>query len=77
MQYQSRVVINGLVDIGHGTTIGSGAIVLDNVKIGSNCMIGAGNVVTKDIPSGMVAYGNPSKIIRENDKSNIPEMNDF
>lgn len=43
----------------------------NNPTIGRNCMIGAGSVVTKDIPSGVVAYVNPCKVIRENDKWEI------
>jgi sugar O-acyltransferase (sialic acid O-acetyltransferase NeuD family) len=69
------VVINGKVEIGFGTTIGSGAIILDHIQVGSNCMIGAGSIVTRDIPDGMVAYGNPCKVIRENDKWRIPSLN--
>ena len=36
------------------------------VTIGDNVVIGAGSIVTKDIPSNMVAYGNPCRVIREN-----------
>jgi len=35
-------------------------------KIGANCIIGAGSVVTKDIPDNKIAYGIPCKIIRDN-----------
>jgi acetyltransferase-like isoleucine patch superfamily enzyme len=41
-------------------------MVLDHVKIGKNCVIGAGSIVTKDIPDDVIAYGSPCKIIREN-----------
>lgn len=58
--------IAGNVTIGEGTTIGIGTNVLDSRKIGKNTIIGAGSVVTKDIPDNVVAYGNPCKIIREN-----------
>ncbi len=50
--------------IGDNVWIGAGCIVLDGVKIGSNTVIGAGSVVTKDIPCGVVACGNPAKVIR-------------
>ncbi|WP_374020791.1 DapH/DapD/GlmU-related protein [Paenibacillus thiaminolyticus] len=46
--------------------------ILPGVTIGDNCIIGAGSVVTKDIPSGMLAYGNPCRVIRpiiEEDKN--------
>jgi sugar O-acyltransferase (sialic acid O-acetyltransferase NeuD family) len=60
------VNIAGNVTIGEGVTIGMGTSVLDSRKIGRNTIIGAGSVVTKDIPDNVIAYGNPCKIIREN-----------
>jgi acetyltransferase-like isoleucine patch superfamily enzyme len=42
-----------------------GANILNTVKIGKNCVIGAGSVVTKDIPDNVVAYGSPCKIIKK------------
>lgn len=45
--------------------IGAGVQVMPGVRIGSGSMIGAGSVVTKDIPSGVVAAGNPCRVIRE------------
>jgi len=57
--------IAGGVEIGARTTIGMGANVFDGVKIGDDVIIGAGSLVTKDIPSGVVAYGSPAKIVRE------------
>jgi sugar O-acyltransferase (sialic acid O-acetyltransferase NeuD family) len=56
----------GLVAVGNFTFIGAGAVVLPRVKIGSDVMIGAGSVVTRDIPDGVVAYGNPAKVRRAN-----------
>ena len=44
---------------------GGNVTVLPNVKIGSDTVIGAGSVVTKDIPSGVVAVGNPCKVLRK------------
>jgi sugar O-acyltransferase (sialic acid O-acetyltransferase NeuD family) len=55
------------VQVGVGCTIGAGAVILDKVKIGSGTFIGAGSLVNKDIPAGVIAYGNPCKVIREND----------
>jgi maltose O-acetyltransferase len=45
--------------------IGGGAIICPGVKIGSKTVIGAGSVVTKDIPDGVFAAGNPCRVIRE------------
>ena len=45
--------------------IGAGVIVLPGVTIGRNSVIGAGSVVTKDIPDNMLAYGNPCRVVRE------------
>ena len=45
-----------------------GSNIIDNVKIGKNVIIGAGSLVTKDIPDDVVAYGNPCKIVRKNEK---------
>ncbi|MEU5988211.1 sugar O-acetyltransferase [Spirillospora sp. NPDC047418] len=44
--------------------LGGGAIVLPGVTIGTNSVIGAGSVVTKDVPPNVVAVGNPAKVIR-------------
>jgi sugar O-acyltransferase (sialic acid O-acetyltransferase NeuD family) len=63
--------ISGNVVIGKGTTIGAGAVVIDHINIGSNCLIGAGSVVTRDIPSDTIAYGNPCKVIRQNNQTKI------
>ncbi len=52
------------VHIGKNCWLGAGVIVLPGVTIGDNVVIGAGSVVTKDIPDNMVAVGNPCKILR-------------
>lgn len=52
----------GNVHIGEGSWIGAGATVIPGIKIGRWCIIGAGSVVIRDIPDGMLAYGNPCKI---------------
>lgn len=44
--------------------IGAGCVILDGIKIGSNSVVGAGSVVTKSIPSGVLACGNPAKVIK-------------
>ena len=56
--------IAGNVKIGKGTTIGMGTNVLNTVEIGENTIIGAGSNVTRNIPSNVIAYGNPCKIIK-------------
>ena len=47
--------------INEGASIGSGSTILSGVNIGKNVLIGAGSVVTNDIPDGKTAYGNPAK----------------
>lgn len=44
---------------------GAGAIVLPGITIGDNVVVGAGSVVTKDLPSNVVAVGNPCSVLRE------------
>jgi acetyltransferase-like isoleucine patch superfamily enzyme len=54
----------GFVEIGEGTMLGVGVVVLSNVRIGARCVIGANSVVTSDVPDGSVAAGVPARIIR-------------
>ena len=53
------------VDIGSDVWVGGGAIILPGVRIGSRAVIGAGSVVTRDVPDGVFAAGNPCRVIRE------------
>ena len=53
------------VRIGNNVWIGAGVTVLPGVAIGDNTVIGAGSVVTRDIPSGVVAVGNPCRALRD------------
>ncbi len=53
------------IAIGDGVWIGGGAIVCPGVTIGENSVIGAGSVVTRDIEPGVLAAGNPCRVIRE------------
>ncbi|MES1262478.1 MAG: sugar O-acetyltransferase [Acidobacteriota bacterium] len=53
------------VEIGSDVWVGGGAIILPGVRIGSRAVIGAGSVVTRDVPEGMFAAGNPCRAIRE------------
>lgn len=60
-QYQ----FNMPVHIGKNCWLGAGVLVMPGVTIGDNSVIGAGSVVTKDIPENVIAVGNPCKILRE------------
>ena len=51
------------VTIGNNVFIGAGSIVLPGVTIGSDVVIGAGSIVTHDVPDGMVAMGNPARVV--------------
>lgn len=53
------------VEIGSDVWVGGGAIILPGVRIGSRTVIGAGSVVTRDVPDGVFAAGNPCRVIRE------------
>ena len=52
------------VHIGRCCWIGAGTLILPGVTIGDNTVIGAGSVVTKDIPANVVAVGNPCRVLR-------------
>ena len=65
--------------VGDHVWIGTNVSVLPGVTIGSDTIIGAGSVVNKDIPSGVIAAGNPCKVIRkitEADKKKYPVFED-
>lgn len=53
----------GKIQIEDNVFIGHGAIILPNVTIGENTVIGAGSIVTKDIPANSIAAGNPARVI--------------
>ena len=56
---------NAPVRIGRNCWVGASVVIVPGVTIGDNVVIGAGSVVTKDLPSNVVAVGNPCKILRE------------
>ena len=56
---------NAPVHIGSNCWIGAGVIMVPGVTIGDNTVVGAGSIVTKDIPADVVAAGNPCKVLRE------------
>lgn len=47
-----------------GASVGSGATILSNTKIGENAIVGAGSVVTKDVPPNSIVAGNPARVLR-------------
>ena len=61
-----HVCISGCVEVGEWCYVAPQTVVKPYVKIGDYTMIGMGSVVTRDIPSGVIAYGSPCKVIREN-----------
>lgn len=65
------VTLSSHVTIGKGSIIGSGAVVKDGISIGKNCIVGMGSVVTKDVPDGVVVFGNPCAVIRKNEKQPV------
>jgi acetyltransferase-like isoleucine patch superfamily enzyme len=50
--------------IRRGASIGSGATILCNVSVGENAIVGAGSVVTKDVPPNAIVAGNPARVLR-------------
>lgn len=52
------------VDIGSDVWVGAGALILPGVRVGSRSVIGAGSVVTRDVPENVFAAGNPCRVIR-------------
>lgn len=56
---------NAAVHIGRNCWLGAGAIILPGITIGDDVVVGAGSIVTKDLPSGVIAVGNPCRILRE------------
>ena len=50
--------------IKEGASIGSGATILPNITIGESALVGAGSVVTKDVPANSIVAGNPAKVMR-------------
>jgi maltose O-acetyltransferase len=53
------------IEIGTDVWVGGGALILAGVHIGSRTIIGAGSVVTRDVPEGVLAAGNPCRVIRD------------
>ncbi len=53
------------ITIGDGAWLGGGVIVVPGISIGENTVVGAGAVVTKNLPAGVLAVGNPARVIRQ------------
>lgn len=70
-------VISSFAFVGGATTIGKNSYIAphsclrNGIKIGDNTIIGMGSVVTKDISGGVVAYGNPAKVMRTNESGKV------
>ncbi len=64
VERSSGYEFGGPITVGNRVWIGGGAIILDNVSIGDGSIIGAGSVVTKDVPANVVAVGNPCRVVR-------------
>ena len=67
----SMVNIGGNVNIGSQVFIGMGAQIKEGVSIGDNAIISMGSIVHKNIPSGLIAMGNPARPFLKNNKKNI------
>jgi acetyltransferase-like isoleucine patch superfamily enzyme len=56
-----------------GASIGSGATLLCGITVGENALIGAGSVVTKDVPAGAVVAGNPARVVKASGRAIVNE----
>jgi UDP-2-acetamido-3-amino-2,3-dideoxy-glucuronate N-acetyltransferase len=57
----------------HGASIGSGATILANVEIGEHAIVGAGSVVTRDVPARAIVAGNPARLLRTLGNEVLPQ----
>jgi len=65
------------ITIGDNVWLGGGTIVCPGVTIGDDTVVGAGSIVTRDLPAGVVAYGNPARVAREigeADRTQVPGL---
>ena len=62
---ERQKMLAGELEIGGDVWVGGGALILAGVHIGSRAIIGAGSVVTRDIPDGVLAAGNPCRVMRD------------
>jgi len=66
-----NAALAGNVTVGEGTHVGVGASIIQGIRIGKWCTIGAGAVIIKDVLDGVTVVGNPGKIIKIKDVSNL------
>jgi maltose O-acetyltransferase len=65
------------ITVGDNVWLGGGAILCPGVRIGDDTVVGAGAVVTRDLPAGVVAVGSPARVLREigeRDRIDVPEL---
>lgn len=67
----SMVNMGGACIVGENSYIGMGALIKEGVKIGSSTIIGMGSVVYNDIPDGVIALGNPARVMRNNSDEKV------
>lgn len=67
----------GCIKVGNNVHIGTDTIIMPGVTIGSNCIIGCGAIVTKDIPDNSIAVGVPARVIETIDEYLQKHVNDF
>lgn len=67
----SMVNFGGASTIGTGSYVGMGATIKEKVTIGANSIIGMGAVVHTDIPDGVIAVGNPARVVRRNENQKV------
>lgn len=64
----------GRVELGENVFIGDRVMILKGVRIGRDSVVGAGSVVTASIPAGVIAAGNPARVVRELEPTSEPRM---
>lgn len=72
-----ETVVYGTISVGKNCFVGCRSVILPNVKIGDNSIIGAGSLVNRDIPANSVAAGNPCKVICSLDEYRRKHEKDF
>ena len=65
VRYEKQKLTTKPVVLGRNVWVGEKAIILPGVTVGDNAIIGAGSVVTKDVPANTIAVGNPAKVIKQ------------
>lgn len=78
MKYQYEAKTKGPISVGDDVWIGSHAIILSGITIGNGAVVGAGSVVTKDVPPYAIVAGNPARIIKYRfEKNVIDQLSNF